>query len=72
MRDQDLMTGNPIICSMGCPPPRFTHASSSRCWQESCLAASMLKVRRELPEEFETLFLPERGAGKVQPHAPHP
>jgi len=32
----------------------------------------MLKVRRELPEEFETLFLPERGAGKVQPHAPHP
>jgi len=30
----------------------------------------MLKVRRELPAEFETLFQPERGAGTVQPHAP--
>jgi uncharacterized protein (DUF2267 family) len=29
----------------------------------------MLKVRRELPEEFGTLFLPERGAGTEQPHA---
>jgi hypothetical protein len=31
----------------------------------------MLKVRRELPEEFGTLFLPERGAGTEQPHATH-
>jgi len=29
----------------------------------------MLKVRRELPEEFGTLFLPERGAGTEHPHA---
>ena len=29
----------------------------------------MLKVRSELPAEFETLFMPERGAGTVQPAA---
>ena len=28
----------------------------------------MLKVRRELPEEFGTLFLPEKGAGTERPH----
>jgi uncharacterized protein (DUF2267 family) len=30
----------------------------------------MLKVRRELPEEFGTLFLSERGAGTEHRHAP--
>ena len=31
----------------------------------------MLKVRRELTEEFGMLFLPEHGAGTEQPHAEH-
>ena len=32
-------------------------------------AGIMLKVRRELPESFGILFLPERGAGTAPHHA---